>query len=99
MTPQRVVFVTSDLANALAAKAEGIWTLYLTTTADQNESINLDSVAFARLVVALSVYLGRVSFKTESLGKKEAYEIRGDWLGKTTLNWKDFAVVIDSGSF
>jgi hypothetical protein len=96
---QCVVFVTSDLANALAAKAEGIWTLYLATTADQNESINLDSVAFARLIVALSVYLERVSFKTESPGKKEAYEIRGDWLGKTTLHWKDLAVVIDSSSF
>ena len=93
-SPQHVVFVTSDLANALAAKAEGIWTLYMTTTADQDASITLDSAAFARLIVALSVYFERVSLKIESLGKKETHEIRGDWPGKTTLHWKDSAVLI-----
>lgn len=95
MIPQHVVFVTSDLANALAAKVEGIWTLYLATTADQDGFMALDSAAFARLVVALSVYLERVSFKIESPAKKETYEIRGDWPGKTTLHWKDFAVMIE----
>jgi len=91
---QHAVFVTSDLANALAAKAEGIWTLYLGTRADQEGSIILDTAAFARLIVAFSVYFERVSFEAESPSKKDTCEIRGFWPGKTTLHWKDFAVMI-----
>jgi len=95
LVPEHAVFVTSDLANALAAKAEGIWTLYLGTRADQEGSIILDTAAFARLIIAFSVYFERVSFEAESPNKKETCEIRGFWPGKTTLHWKDFAVMIE----
>jgi hypothetical protein len=89
--PPALLFVTSDLSNALAAISEGINTSYIGTEMIEG-NIVVGYRQFVSFLVALSVFFGRMKILKESGWpdvKPEEFESTAFWEGKTIDDWAE----------
>lgn len=90
MRPSRpILFLTSDLMNALAAEAEGLQTCYFCRIPQEKFFIadNINEHLF-NLILATAIKYGEITLDLIIGGKVYlSYNLHGMWSGKTTSEW------------
>lgn len=88
-TPHNILFLCCDLANALAASAEDLPTLYFAREPFDKKQINVPFDLLSDLLYIISVEFDSICLVLKSKGKKEEMKISSMWSGKTAGQWRD----------
>jgi len=95
----RVIFLTCDLMNSMAAEAEGITSCYFSRL--PCHSYYLDDYAHQLLefIIANTVIFNKVTiqFLKDDETIEKSYDLEGVWEGKTTSEWYSDTLRVDFG--
>ncbi len=97
------VFLTCDKMNALAATAENLDTFYISRPENITDLLiegrrsgDLDYRKLSSLLVNTAIHYGECQIEViPERGTPVKFRIRGNWVGKTTNDWKNESVLIE----
>jgi rRNA-processing protein FCF1 len=94
------LFMTRDLANGLAAWAEGLNSCYLSEREQDElfvETSPEDTEQLAELILNAAVTFEtiRMDIYTDGVTRDTSYQIEGIWSGKTPYHWRDDCVRVE----
>jgi hypothetical protein len=92
-----IVFITSDIMNALVANSEGLTTIYFSRKED--DIINLgfgEYTKLAKLIFNTAIQFGECNCIIKYNNKIEKFRLIGMWNGKSTYDWQNDFLMKDN---
>ena len=92
-----IVFITSDIMNALVANSEGLTTIYFSRKED--DIINLgfgEYTKLSKLIFNTAIQFGECNCIIKYNNKIEKFRLIGMWNGKSTYDWQNDFLMKDN---